>query len=287
MFRRTVTTLAVAAASGIGALALAPAAHAADGTTIEASSNIVAFGEPISFTGTCAAPATTGVVTVTQNGEVVGSTTVNASGVFVSSVTTTNVVEGPASLELSCLTYAGGAPVSSAATGVLVFNGGIELIPVEVSPTTVAIGQMSGVKATCPEGSTRATIMVGGAEAENPFYTAEIGLGSSLYVELPLPIVASGTGPEAIAPEPGPAMVVVTCEGANGEPTGIGSAELTITAGPIAPPPVPVVVATDGPAKAQDGASVLPLGAAALALGLVAAGGATVARRKAQAHSRR
>lgn len=283
MFRRATTTLATTALAGLVGLALAPASAAADGTSIEATGGaLTVLGEAVGFTGTCAAPASAGVLTLSQNGQVLSSTSVNAAGVFAGSLTATNGRSGLASLELSCLTYAGGTPVSSAVTPLYFTTGEQVEIPVELSGSTGKIGEMLGVKATCPEGSTRWSLAAGGLESASPFFTSSGAFGASTYLELPLPLVQTGEG--TVEPQPGPAAVVVLCEGAGGESTAVGLAGLTVTGNvPIAPTPLPIVptvVNTDGPAAAPD-ADALLIGSGALALGAIA-GGVALRRRTAR-----
>lgn len=287
--RTRALALATLLATGGTLAAAAAPAHAAPGATIEVDTDFAFMNEPLGAFGECPTTAEGAVVTVTQDGAQTASESsdVDPDGYYEVVLDLSKAASGPATVTVDCVAYGQPDPLASASTDILVvdFDFDFQEIEVALSARTVALGGHLRVSATCPKGSAKAVVMVGNAEADEPFFTREVTPGADGRLSVDVPIATS----DSIAPLTGDAAAVVMCgssfdasllsqaglEGL-GEtdllPTAMGFAEFTITPA-VARSAVPVDTVDTTTARrelANTGSENGPL--TAIALGLIAAG---------------
>lgn len=200
-------------------VAVASPAHAApakasDTTTITVDSKPVDLFEGLKVSGTCPTGSDSAVVTVVQFDAEIAHRVVNVGddGAWAATV---NLLEeeqvdlGPATASVSCLDYTGERPLGQAETDFSVDlpDFPFDEIEVGVRPQRVAIGGSITISATCPEGSTVATVLAGNPEAREPFHMSDVVPGRNGRISQKVRIVADGD----VRPEPGRGVVLVLC----------------------------------------------------------------------------
>jgi hypothetical protein len=284
--RTRALALATLLATGGTLAAAAAPAHAAPGATIEVDTEFAYLDEPLGAFGDCPTTAEEAVVTLTQDGEVVGGEVddIETDGTYHVELDLTRAAAGPATVTVDCVVYGQPDPLASASTEIFVseFDFDVEQIEVALSARTVALGGTLRVSATCPKGSTRAVVMAGNEEVDDPFFTREVTLAVDGRVSVDVPIGKS----DSYTPWTGDAIAGVLCgsdldasvladSGLAGLveaellPTAMGLAEFTITPA-VARSAVPVDTTTARRELANTGSENAPL--TAIALGLIAAG---------------
>lgn len=291
--RARALALATLLATGGTLAAAAAPAHAAPGATIEVDTDFAFLDEPLSAFGQCPTTAEGAVVTVTQDGVPTASESsdVDPDGYYEVVLDLSKAASGPATVTVDCVVYSQPDPLASASTDILVvdFDFDFQEIEVALSARTVALGGSLRVSATCPKGSAKAVVMVGNAEADEPFFTREVTPARDGRVAVDVSIAKSGS----TAPLTGDAVAVVMC-GSNLDasvlsqaglealadtellPTAMGFAEFTITPA-VARSAVPVDTVDTTTTRrelANTGSENGPL--TAIALGLIAAGAGAV-----------
>jgi hypothetical protein len=290
---RALALATLLATSGALAATAAPA-FAAPAATIEVDSEVAFVDEPLGAWGQCPTAADTAVLTLLQEDEATAGDTadVDRLGEWESMLDLSDAVAGPGTLTVDCMAYGSVDPLASAEVEVLVLDVDFEFeeIEVAVSTTSVPLGGSLKVSATCPSGATHAVVMAGNEEADEPFFTRELTLGTDGKVSVTVPITKS----DSVAPEKGKAVALVVC-GTETDlpplsdsglaaladlellPNALGFTEFTITPA-VARSAVPAAGAAEGGAArtslANTGSDNGPL--AAIALALIAAGGAAI-----------
>ncbi len=265
---RRIAAPAVLAATALFVLAAGPA-QAADGASITLNpQDVVTTDGPLTASGTCPQGSRSAVVTLDQNGATLDQRAVTVAGdlTYTTSLKPSKGTTGLASAHVDCFRYADAAPLASSSAEFLLVGGDLNLDEVEVtvSPSKVAIGSTFTVSAACPAGTTAAEVLVGGAEADEPFLDEPVEPAADGTVEFTTTLKA-GKGVEA-----GSAGAMVICGNEN-EPTAIGFAEFTILRA-AANAAVPAAADPTRPQLAMTGSDNGPIAAAAAGAVLLGAG---------------
>ncbi len=264
----------------VGALALSAVPSSATSASITLDTDIALTSDRVTATGTCAAPSTTAVVSVSQGSTALDQQAVDVvDGSFEATLSLVDGKLGTATVTVECLAYGSADPVATARADLLVVPddfAGLEEIPVSVSPAKVAIGSTMHVTAQCAPGTTTATVQVGNTDADLPFLDRVVVPSAAGTVEVNAVVKAA----DGVTPRAGDAVALVVCgdlEDADSLP-GIGFAEFTLTTKPASAVPVVTAPATD---KDQDAELAMTgsriSGLLAAALSLLVAGGAGIA----------
>ena len=210
-------------------------AHAAGATIV--LDEVVATADPLAVFGTCAAGSETAVVTVRQEGRLLGSDSVDVGqdlGYEVS-LDISRAASGEAVADVACMAYGSATPVGTDSAAFYAVTGDQMPyeVPVQVAPSRVALGGTLTVSAQCRPGTRDATVLVGNTLADEPF--AEVSTtpaaDGSLTVQVaiaPDPDIEGGPAPAA-----GGGTAVAFCGDMDAEegsgPVGVGLARFTIT----------------------------------------------------------